>query len=58
VGTGKKYGYDYVAMLLGNSHGEEGYEFNVVGSGELRIESRHAVSDKFSDWQEIDMTKQ
>jgi hypothetical protein len=58
MGTGKKYGYDYVANLSGGSHGQGGYGWSVVLSGELQIENRHPFSDSFSEWQEIDMSKQ
>ena len=71
MGTGKKYGYDYVAKLYGGSHGGEGYERAVVRGGELPIENRHPVPitapiriedftgfpDPTEHWQEIDMSK-
>ena len=71
MGTGKKYGYDYVAKLRGGSHGEGGYEWAVVRGGELPIENRHPIPitapiriedftgfpDPTEHWQEIDMSK-
>lgn len=55
---GTKDGYDRVAVLWGNSGGEQGYPSFLLRVGELRIDSRHDLTHDFSKWQEIDLSKQ
>lgn len=72
MGTGKKSGHDYVAIVGGpHSYGMGSYQRVAVRGGELPIENRHPVSNTttvvtndfsgFNDftkkWQEIDMSK-